>query len=155
MWWRRRRYTLLLVALCAIATCPRAHRSCNARIRAREATELLDYLSDRVIAYAVTNGRMPPTPAGPTPSASCCDQDGECAPDAAQWATPGWQALAFSIDTEHRYSYAYIPAPDGKSAVIRAIGNVNCDEIVSTYELTLTLTPAGVRRVAKSTNPRE
>ena len=50
MWWRRLRYVLLLIALCAIATCPAAKRSCTARTRSAEADQLLGYLADRVAA---------------------------------------------------------------------------------------------------------
>ncbi|HET7505356.1 MAG TPA: hypothetical protein VFK02_30260, partial [Kofleriaceae bacterium] len=66
MWWRRLRYLLLLVALCAIATCPAAKRSCTARTRAVEADQLLGYLADRVAAEVAATGRVPPSPAGPT-----------------------------------------------------------------------------------------
>ena len=90
MWWRRLRYVLLLVALCAIATCPTAKRSCTAKTRTAEADTLLGYLADRVAAHVAAEGRVPPTAAGPTPQPGCCEQGGTCGPDATVWAQPGW-----------------------------------------------------------------
>src|SRR5690349_20532537 len=46
--WPRIRYLLALVALCAIATCPAAKRSCTARNDSRVAEELLDAIGERV-----------------------------------------------------------------------------------------------------------
>ena len=62
MWWRRLRYLLLLVALCAIATCPAARRACLARTRAAEADQLLGYLADllsKVWAVSRLTGETP------------------------------------------------------------------------------------------------
>jgi hypothetical protein len=139
MWWRRLRYALLMVGLCAIATCPAAQRSCRARQRAREADHLLNVLGDRVAEIVAKTGRVPPVPAGPTPTTSCCDQGGTCAPDAATWDSPGWRALQFTIDGAYRYTYQYTPAPDGRSAVLRATGDVDCDGKLARYELKLTI----------------
>ena len=140
MWWRRLRYVLVLVALCAIATCPAAKRSCNARNRAEEADDLLDVLSERVRTIARQTGKVPPLAAGPTPQPACCDHaDGVCEPDDATWQTPGWRALGFSIDGPYRYTYSYVPAPDGKSAVVRAVGDLDCNDKRSLYEVTVTV----------------
>jgi hypothetical protein len=150
MWWRRLRYALLLVALCAIATCPAAQRSCTAKSRAREAEQLLGYLADRVEAAIAATGRVPPTPAGPTPAPGCCDRGGACAPDPAIWSAPGWKALAFSIDGEHRYTYAYVPDPGGRSAILRAAGDLDCDGEPALYELEIRIeAEAPVRRWAR------
>jgi hypothetical protein len=147
MWWRRLRYLMLLVALCAIATCPTAKRSCTAKARAAEADELLGYLADRVAAHVATTGRVPPTAAGPTPQPGCCEQGGACGPEAAVWAQPGWRELAFSIDGSYRYTYQYAPDPSGLSATLRAIGDVACEGQASAVELTLTVVGGKVSRV--------
>jgi hypothetical protein len=139
MWWRRLRYVLVLIALCAIATCPAAKRSCNAKNQAREADELLDYLDDRVTDIVAATGKLPPLAAGPTPSPACCEQGGTCEPDQTLWQTPGWRALGFSIDGPFRYTYAYTPDPGGASAVLRATGDLDCDGEGSVYEIKLTL----------------
>ena len=139
MWWRRLRYALLLIALCAIATCPAARRSCTARTRSAEADQLLGYLADRVAARVAADGRVPATAAGPTPETSCCERGGTCPADAAAWAAPGWRELGFSIDGEHRFSYQYAPDPSGLAATLRATGDVACDGAVRTIELKLTV----------------
>lgn len=155
MWWRRVRYVVFLVALCAIATCPSAKRSCTAKSRAREAEDLVGYLADRVVAAIAANGRVPATAAGPTPSPACCEQGGTCSPDPAIWNTPGWQALAFSIDDDHHYSYSYIPDPSGRSAVIRAVGDLDCDGVAATYELEIRVDSQGVHRKWSRQHPYE
>ena len=147
MWWRRLRYVLLLIVLCAIATCPAAKRSCTAKTRAAEADELLGYLADRVAAHVSATGRVPPTAAGPTPEASCCDQGGACHADAALWAAPGWRELGFSIDGEHRFAYQYVPDATGLSATLRAVGDVACDGSSAQVECKLTVVAGQVSRV--------
>jgi len=151
MWWRRLRYVLLLIALCAIATCPAAKRGCTAKTRAAEADQLLGYLADRVAAHVAATGRVPATAAGPTPAApeACCEQGGECLPDAAAWSQPGWRELGFSIDGPHRFSYQYAPDPSGLSATLRAVGDVACDGTVARIELSLTVVAGKVSRVRK------
>jgi hypothetical protein len=147
MWWRRLRYVLLLIALCAIATCPAAKRSCTAKTRAAEADELLGYLADRVAAHVATTGRVPPTAAGPTPGAACCDRGGICPADPAAWSAPGWRELGFSIDGEHRFAYQYAPDPGGLAATLRATGDVACDGAPRVIELGLTVAGGQVQRV--------
>lgn len=155
MWWRRLRYVLLLIALCAIATCPAAKRSCTAKTRAAEADELLGYLADRVAAEIATTGRVPPTAAGPTPTPGCCEQGGVCSPDPAVWATPGWRELGFSIDGAYRYTYQYTPDPSGLSATLRAVGDVACDGKASGVELKLTVVGGKVSRAWSRKPPTE
>lgn len=99
----------------------------------------MDVLAARVEQRVAVTGRVPPTAAPLTPVPSCCEHGGTCAPEAATWAAPGWRELEFSIDGPYRFSYEYAPDPSGQSAVIRAIGQVDCDTAASTYELTLTV----------------
>jgi hypothetical protein len=155
MWWRRLRYVLVLVALCSIATCPAAKRSCTARNQAEEAEDLLDALGDQIAKTVATTGKVPPEAAGPTPEPSCCDQGGTCQPDAKTWDTPGWRALAFSIDGPYRYQYQYIPDPSGASAVVRAVGDLNCDTKTSLYELEIHVKGNGVTRTWHRKDPYE
>ncbi len=156
MWWRRVRYVLLLVTLTALATCPTAKRSCQAKNRSQEAEDLLDYLADRVAESLTATGHVPPTAAGPTPVPDCCEQgDGVCAADPARWQTPGWQALRFSVDGDHRYTYSYVPDPSGTSAVVRAVGNLDCDEVTSLYEVQIKRDGTTVRRTWTRKNPYE
>jgi hypothetical protein len=145
--WRKLRYVLGLVALCAIATCPAARRSCVAQNRAREADQLLDVLADRVARHVATTGRVPPTAAPLTPVPACCEQGGTCAPEIATWAAPGWRELEFSIDGPFRFSYEYAPDPSGMSAIVRAVGQVDCDASPQTIEVSIVVKGTEVERV--------
>jgi hypothetical protein len=137
--WRRLRYLLLLVALCAIATCPAARRSCTATTRGAEADELLGYLADRVARHVEATGRVPPIAAGPSPETPCCDNGGTCGPDPAPWTAAGWRALGFSIDGDHRFAYQYAPDPGGLAATLRAVGDVACEGAPAVVEIRLTV----------------
>ncbi|MBA2543366.1 MAG: hypothetical protein H0V17_27240 [Deltaproteobacteria bacterium] len=155
MWWRRFRYVLLMIALCSIATCPSAKRACSAKQHAKEADELLEYLASRVELSIAAHGHVPPTAAGPTPLPTCCELGGVCEPDAAAWAAPGWQALAFSIDGDYRYTYSYLPDPGGRSAIVRAVGDVDCDGTASLYEVEVRIDGAGVSKTWTRKQPYE
>lgn len=155
MWGRRLRWMLTLIALCSIATCPAAKRSCTAKNRAREADNLIGVIADRVATVVATTGKVPPTPAGPTPQPSCCEQGGACAPDAAIWNEPGWRELQFSVDGTYRYTYEYIPDPSGMSAIVRATGDLDCDGVMALYELKLTVKGTSVQRTWHRKNAYE
>jgi hypothetical protein len=155
MWGRRLRYVLTLLALCAIATCPSAKRSCTARNRSREAENLLTVLAERVASVVATTGKVPPAPAGPTPQPSCCEQGGTCKADPAVWTTQGWRDLMFSVDGAHRYVYQYIPDASGQSAILRATGDLDCDDTAAVYELKLTVQGTSVVRTWHRQNPYE
>ena len=127
MWWRRLRYLLMLAALCAIATCPAAKRACTAKnALARRPRISLSYLADKVAAAYASTGKVPPTPAGPTPVPSCCEQGGTCKPDPTTWDAAGWRELGFSIDGNYRYTYSYVPDPSG------TVGDVCAPSAIST-----------------------
>jgi hypothetical protein len=148
--WRRVRYLLALVGLCAIATCPTAKRSCTAKSHAREADDILDVLGDRIAAHVAATGKVPPTAAPPTPRPSCCEQGGTCSEDATTWSAPGWRELGFSIDGSYRYTYEYAPDPSGTEAIVRATGDLDCNGTLSSYELKLTVKPGTEREVERA-----
>ncbi len=132
--WRRIRYVLVLIALCSIATCPAAHRSCRAKLRAREAPLLADSLAAELSRLVAAGAPLPQTTAGPVPAAGvCCEQGGQCSPDAARWQGEPWRSLRFSMDEPHRYSVEYAPVPGG--ALVRVSGDVDCDGVIGSIEL--------------------
>lgn len=155
MWWRRVRWLLTLIALCSIATCPSAKRSCVARNQAQEAEDLVTVLGDKIAQIVAVTGKVPPTAAGPSPVPSCCDQGGTCKEDMATWSTPGWRELQFSVDGAYRYTYQYIPDPSGLSATVRATGDLDCDGRPAVYELKLNVFGVLVRRAWRRQNPYE
>jgi hypothetical protein len=155
MWWRRVRWLLTLIALCSIATCPSAKRSCQAKQEAREAPDLVSVIADRVSLAVASTGKVPPLPAGPTPVPSCCEQGGTCAADPTIWQAPGWRALQFSVDGAFRYTYQYLPDPSGLAATVRATGDLDCDGVQAIYELQLTAQGPLVMRRWHRVNPYE
>src|SRR5262245_5550747 len=130
--WRRVRYVLALLGLAALATCPAAWRDYRRKNRAAEAGDMLRYLGGLVRAeYEHRDGRLPQQSVGPTPPVNrCCEQGGECSVDKELWADPAWRALRFTIDNPHRYSYQYEVVDGGHAAVLRAIGDLDCDSIL-------------------------
>jgi hypothetical protein len=76
----------------------------------------------------------------PTPAInSCCAQAGQkCVPAVAQWQTPTWQALNFSVDDPHYYSYHALRITGTGSAVndrydLNASGDLDCDGLYAFY----------------------
>ena len=96
------------------------------------------YLEEHVEPGSLTPAtpQFPGGKVGPTPPlGACCKTAGKCAPSASQWEDPIWQALLFSIDDAHYYSYEYV-APTPKAAfTARAYGDLDCDGVYSTFEI--------------------
>ena len=88
------------------------------------------------VTYAV-NDALPVGEAPLSPATRCCEgPDGKCPVDAAAWQHPIWQALEFQIDEPSRYQYRY--ASDGKTAVVEAVGDLDCDGQTAAYRLDVT-----------------
>ncbi|MSP59568.1 MAG: prepilin-type N-terminal cleavage/methylation domain-containing protein [Myxococcales bacterium] len=72
---------------------------------------------------------------GFTPATTvCCGSPGQkCAPNPAIWQVPIWQALLFSVDDPHYYSYWFsginFGAGDtpGDQFMVEAVGDLDCD----------------------------
>jgi type IV pilus assembly protein PilA len=93
------------------------------------------------ISKQFPNTAQPFTPAAGT----CCAGGGvdKCTPNAAQWNTPTWQALNFSIDDPHYYAYEYqIAAPATGPFTARAQGDLDCDSIQATFAMVGAANPA-------------
>src|SRR5262249_53296298 len=97
---------------------------------------------DGAHAYYEQTGQFPPNPAkaGPVPAlGSCChgSEVSKCAPDPTLWTDATWQALMFSMDDPHYYSYEYRTTGTGKEATfsVDAYGDLNCNGIYSTFEM--------------------
>ncbi len=85
-------------------------------------------------------GQFPETAAEatvPRLGACCTGVRGKCAPDPSLWTAPTWQALRFSVDDPHYYSYRYESAGRGGDAMFSAAahGDLDCDGTYSTFEL--------------------
>lgn len=152
--WRRVRWVLALCALCTLATCPAAIRRCSIEQTAEEAPALLRYQIAQVRAYVTANGKLPDLTVGPTPPiGTCCASGNTCAPDPTRWNDPAWRTLGFSIDGRHRFSYQLTRA--GSALLLRATGDQDCDGVVATFEVTLTLDGGALQETWTRTNPLE
>src|SRR5262245_23647123 len=101
--WRRARWLLALLGLCALAMCPAAQRRCAAKQAADEAPALLGYLVEQARARVADTGALPDVNVGPTPPiGTCCESGTTCAPDPHRWDDPAWRSLKFSIDGKHQ-----------------------------------------------------
>jgi len=87
------------------------------------------------VAHAFPSPGVGPTP----PIGTCCSNGGKCAPDQAQWGSdPVWNALKFSVDRSHYFSYEY--RTDGSNSfTVLAYADLDCDGTSSTYSLTGTV----------------
>ena len=99
--------------------------------KASEAYMLVNMLGRGAEAYKAEHGAYPESaPLTPADPQSCCDK---CAPDPQLWADPTWTGLMFAVDDPHYYAYQF--ENHGEWAIARAVGDLDCDGIFSTYEL--------------------
>jgi hypothetical protein len=59
------------------------------------------------------------------------------------WKHPTWRALDFAVEVPHPYKYEYVSSGVGDNAMFtaRAIGDLNCDGVFSTFERMGTIDP--------------
>lgn len=85
-----------------------------------------------------TTGRLLSAPMTP-PAGTCCKQPGgTCKPNMGDWQHETWKALMFKPSEPHRYSYEVVV--DGSTVIVRAVGDLDCDGELSTYEARGTVT---------------
>lgn len=119
------------------------------RSKQSEAAMQLDRLKRR-IEQAHGNGGMPIGTTATT--TSCCDQPGGKCSDPATWQDPIWQKLDFAIEDPHLYRYEY-SSSDGKSFIVRAVGDLDCDGTEVTHALVGTATADGITAVYTAPEP--
>ncbi len=83
----------------------------------------------------------------PTPSKPNCEK---AVTANARWGMPGWQELRFAITEPHYYSFEFHSAGTGSASVFtaRARGDLDCDGVLSTFELRGSIDAEGVVKVA-------
>lgn len=140
------------------------------KAKTTEAVLMIKKISDGAVSYyheesnragsaVPIDKQFPSTPAVALEPALgvCCAAPGQkCAPDSTLWRDPSWQALHFSMDDPHYYSYEYVstlkgagtapssgstpqPLADGTTPATfffaGARGDLNCDTVYSTFEM--------------------
>ncbi len=123
------------------------------RSKTTEATMNIRKMYDSTVSYyesehADVTGNIVaksfPGAQGWTPAqAACCASTGQkCAPDPTLWALPTWQALNFSLDDPHYYSYQTVGAGGATVAdtyQLQASGDLNCNAVYSLFQRTATV----------------
>jgi hypothetical protein len=109
-----------------------------------ESTQKIEEIMKGARAYHAETSRIPEPGVGPTPPlGACCAEgkNGKCAPNAAQWSNPTWDALRFAVDDPHYFSYEYRIERQGEKATITALayGDLDCDGVYSTFALEATV----------------
>ncbi|HEY1548796.1 MAG TPA: hypothetical protein VGG28_13295 [Kofleriaceae bacterium] len=110
-----------------------------------EATLQLNKIGKAAKRYYGENSKYPIGDGAITSATTCCGQpNNRCAPPATEMMKkdPVWSALEFEINEPTQYRYRYHSA-DGKSAVVEAIGDLDCDGTEATYRLDIGVTSAG------------
>ena len=85
------------------------------------------------------------TPGNPTQFMCKNGESVKFKPDANTFAAPVWQALNFAPDDPFYYAYQVDAAGSGSTAhfTVRAIGDLDCDGVLSTYERLGTINERG------------
>ena len=91
-----------------------------------EAKMMLNKLGKNAKVAFVEASQFPVGNVALTPATPCCKQPGStCAPNAADWNNPAWQALSMTIEEPFRFQYSY--QSDGKTFTATATGDPSCD----------------------------
>jgi len=104
------------------------------------------FAEDRLDASGNPLPRQFPVSTGPTPARELCSgEGGRFAPQAADWETPTWQALQFAVadSSYYRYEYRSAGTDGGASFTVRAIGDLDCDGELATFEMAGTVDESG------------
>jgi hypothetical protein len=85
------------------------------------------------------------TPITPPLGACCQGSNHKCAPDPTLWTDPTWEALGFSMDDPHYFSYKFESSGTDLSATFTATayGDLDCDGVYSTFEMVGSIQPDG------------
>jgi type IV pilus assembly protein PilA len=124
---------IMLLGILAAVAIP-AFMGYQKKSKKGEAAENLETIYRSARAYYEVNHDVPRGMVGPTPDlGECCMNGGKCAPQTRLWDEPLWRDLDFQVYRSHYYSYEYVGTPT--EFTIRAYGDLDCDNITSTFEL--------------------
>ncbi len=141
----------LLVVVCILAlfasVAVPAFRRYSRRVRAQVVLSRLQRLCDGAAAYYEESGRLArsltgqdgakrfPGSTAVTPTRRCCEQGAKGRCLGTDWDQPTWRALGFDLKA-HRYRFQFVSSGLGPKAsfTARALGDLDCDGLQSTYE---------------------
>ncbi|MEZ4466122.1 MAG: hypothetical protein R3F43_17135, partial [bacterium] len=103
------------------------------RSKASEARVEVRRLAMAARAYHAEFGKLPAA-APPTPAEVPCGSGDPKPASPDLWAHPAWQALSFATPDNPRYQYSFEADATGFTA--RARGDLDCDGVLSTFEIT-------------------
>jgi len=95
------------------------------------------YLGEHSDAQGTVLARQFPDDAGPTPPTPPC---GKHQPSALDFDSPSWSALDFAVRDPFRYMYSFVNVQTGDPAIaaMKAQGDLDCDNIYSLFQRSLT-----------------
>ncbi|MFT3696921.1 MAG: hypothetical protein QM831_27515 [Kofleriaceae bacterium] len=116
----------------------------NKRAKKSEADIMLNKIGKSAKRVFIETGALPKGDGALIPDKTCCGQgtpvNNKCVPQPELFAKdPVWSALEFSVDEPSIYRYRY-HSDDGKTAVVEAIGDADCDTNEATFKLTIDTT---------------
>lgn len=103
------------------------------------------YFEEQVGPDGTPLPRRFPRSAGPTPARPFCADGEKFQPRADDWAAPGWTELGFALHDPHYFRYEFISEGEGAGArfTARALGDLDCDGVLSTFERVGTIDARG------------
>jgi hypothetical protein len=103
-----------------------------------EAKSTVSAIARSLVAYGEretpTGGRVTRFPPS-TPRTPAKVPKGVAEPPGAGWDHPTWKAIGFRVDQPSRYSYEVATSADGKTATVRAFGDLDADGKLSTFSM--------------------
>jgi hypothetical protein len=116
----------------------RSHEE-HGKISKRQARHTLSQIADSARNYWEQHASFPES-VGYTPAlGTCCKSDDPpfCSPRGDRWDAPTWRALEIMVGDKNAYSYAFDSntAGDAVTFTARARGDLDCDEMLATYEI--------------------
>jgi hypothetical protein len=105
------------------------------RSKKTEVSVTLNRLGKGLKVYYIENATFPVGDAPLLPAKACCGQpQNKCPADPKAFQDDKvWSAIDFVLDEPTMYQYSY--HSDGKTAVVQAIGDLDCDGSPATYTL--------------------
>lgn len=106
------------------------------RAKRPEAEVNLEAIKKSLGSYYIEKAEFPKGTVPLTPAASCCEtQLKKCAGNASDWhGVPIWDELDFEVLEPHYFQYSY-SSIDGQTAIVEAVGDLDCDTTTATYTL--------------------